>query len=370
MGNSFLQRQDERAPAPMVETAATSAAQAARAEIEAAYAVAQYRPRNNGDVRAHLLEECSRPTFAAEALYGKPILGKIIEGLSIRSAESAMRIMGNIRCSKWTTFEDERVQKINISVIDLETNAGDSSEVTIQKTVERKQAGKDREIITERVNVKGEKVFVVVATEDELINKRNAMLSKEKRNLILALLPADVKEDMIDKIHEVMRSRDSKDPDKRRNAMIESFAKLGIYPSDIEPWLKCTLDQATSDQIGELSVMCKTIADGESTWKAYMDQQEEADQEKDGDEKEPKPQKKRTTPKARKPKPVSPSEIHKKLQFECESASVEPGEMVNAAGIAGVIPKGISFDDLSDDHCDAMLVRFDACVDKIDNLPS
>src|SRR5690242_15706526 len=87
------------------ETAGTAAAAQAKALVEARYTVAIRFPRNEDEVRQKLLKECRRPSFAAVAIYRKPI-GQGIEGPSIRFAETAMRLMKNITVETMTVYDD------------------------------------------------------------------------------------------------------------------------------------------------------------------------------------------------------------------------------------------------------------------------
>ena len=61
-------------------------------------------------VREKLLKECHRPSFADVARYRKPI-GKGVEGLSIRFAEAALRLMKNITIQQTVVSEDEFTRK-------------------------------------------------------------------------------------------------------------------------------------------------------------------------------------------------------------------------------------------------------------------
>src|SRR4051812_13196904 len=84
--------QQQLACAGTGETASSALAAAAEAQVKAQYLVALNRPRDLDNVRSLLLKECERSTFAAAAIYSKPVGGKKVTGPSIRFAESAKRI--------------------------------------------------------------------------------------------------------------------------------------------------------------------------------------------------------------------------------------------------------------------------------------
>lgn len=261
----------EAPPPTIIESASDAAASAARAEIEAAYVVAVRRPRNMDDVRVKLLKECERPGFAREAEYSKPVGGNRVAGLSIRAAEAAMRLMGNIRLNTITVFENDQQQKMRISVTDLETNACLSGEITVQKTVERRALREGYEVIGQRKNSTGQQVFIVKATEDDLANKRNANISKEMRNLILRILPADIREEMLSKCRKTRADAAAKDPDAEKKAILDSFAGIGIRPIDIVQYLGHQVETLQPAELAELRTMYQTINDGESTWQVFVD---------------------------------------------------------------------------------------------------
>ena len=78
------------------DPAAIAAAESVKARIQSAYWMAVNRPRNVDSARAAILKECSRPAFAEKAEYSKPVGGKRIRGPSVRLAELALRLWGNV----------------------------------------------------------------------------------------------------------------------------------------------------------------------------------------------------------------------------------------------------------------------------------
>jgi hypothetical protein len=249
---------------------ATSAAQSrAKAEIEAAFTVALHRPRNIDEVRVRVLEACGRPQFAAAALYAKPIGNKKMTGLSIRFAEEAARQMGNIRRVVETIYDDEASRIMRISVTDLETNYTASVEITIQKTVERKD-GRGRSIVEQRANSYGDPVFIVIATEDELLTKQNNALSKAARNLLLDMIPGDITAEARAKIEAVRIGEVAADPAAARKALADAFYQLGVSPSALTAFLGHPLEQSSPAEISDLRDYYSAIKAGEATWSDIM----------------------------------------------------------------------------------------------------
>lgn len=251
------------------ETNQAGLAAQATAQVQARYIMADRRPRSWDNVRVKILAECKRPGFARVARYLKPI-GKGVSGPSIRFAEACMRYAGNMSCDTIPVGEDRQKRVLLLVATDFETNASYSGTVTIPKTVERKQA-KDRVVIGERTNSYGDKVYIVEATEDELLNQQNALISKAARTLILRLIPGDIVDEAMTECIEVSRHDDAKDPRAAQKRLQDAFAAWGVMPSDIEKWLGHPFAAITADEGADLKAIYETIKDGETTWLAVME---------------------------------------------------------------------------------------------------
>ena len=252
------------------ETAASAAASQTKALVEARYTVAISRPRDMDRARELLLKECRRPSFAEVARYNKPI-GKGVVGPSIRFAEAAVRCMGNIVIDETTTYDDDEKRIIQVSVTDLEANVPYTTSVTIDKTVERRNAKQGDEVIRERFNSKGDRVFILRATEDDLLNKKNALLSKAIRTLALRLVPGDLIDECMDVDVETQKKRDAADPDAARKKLLDAFAALNVSVVDLKKYIGADLDKLSPADLVELRALHAAIKDGETTWRSAMD---------------------------------------------------------------------------------------------------
>lgn len=274
------------------ELAAIAVAAAAKAEVEAAYIMALKKPRHEEDARAAIVKVCGHPNFAAKAKYKKPV-GKVqdprtnqwvqnyVHGPSIRFAEEALRHWGNVLIQQSVIYEDESRRIVKVSVKDLESNLSYSAEVSVEKTVERK-SGKDRDVIAERVNSSGQKVYVVRATEDEIQVKQAAHVSKAIRNSGLRLIPEHILEDAMAKVGETLAAKIRLDPEAERKRAVDAFAGLGVKASDLEQYLGHPLAQATADELVDLQEVYTSIRDGHARWAEYVAEAtpvSEADQE-------------------------------------------------------------------------------------------
>lgn len=248
----------------MSDTASTALAAQAQAAVQARYVVALHKPRKMPDVRQIMLKECRRTSFAEKAKYHKPI-GKGVDGPSIRFAEMAVDAMTNILVESPTVYDDERKRIKRVTVMDLEKNNTYSLDVTVSKTVERKNVPEGQTVISQRVNSKGELTYTIPATDDDLLNKEYALVSKAIRNCALRLIPWDLIDECMAVVAEVVKQKIRQDPDAERKRIADGFATININPTYLDKFLGCPLDQATPAQLTELRALYAAMRDGEIT---------------------------------------------------------------------------------------------------------
>lgn len=252
------------------DPAAVAAAEVAKTRLQAAYQVAMARPRNQEQARQNLLAACRRIKFAEKAEYAKPVGGSKITGPSIRFAETALREWGNIRSDISVVYEDDTVRRIQVNLIDFETNAQFTKELTIAKTVERRFA-KDREVIRERENSNGDKVFIVRATEDEIANKEAAAISKAVRNEGLRLIPSDIIDEALETARDTLAKNIKEDPEGNKRKVIDAFGTIGVKVVSLEKFLGHEIDTISPAEIAELRSIYGSVKDGEASWNDYME---------------------------------------------------------------------------------------------------
>lgn len=260
----------------VVETASTAVAAQAKAMVEARYVMAMQRPRNWDQVRQDIVRECRRPSFAhnKSAYYRKPI-GQGVEGLGIRFVEVALRCMTNVLVETSMIFEDDAKEVHRVSVTDLESNLTYPLDVRVSKTVERSKAADDGSYISVRKNSYGKNVFTVPANDDDLLNKRGALISKAMRTLGLRIIPGDLQDEAEEIIKAVRMDEAAKDPDRARKKMVDAFDSLNIKASDLVAYLGHALDKCSTQEMTDMYALYGAIKDGEATWKSVMDNKAE-----------------------------------------------------------------------------------------------
>jgi len=255
------------------DPSAIAAAEAAKAAIFAGYQMALLKPRNEMDARDNILRACGRTDMAKRVEYAKPVGGKKIRGPSVRFAEVALNYWGNVTTQSFILYEDEMVRRIRVSCVDMENNITHSRDYTLQKIIERRsKAGRENDVIGERVNSYGDKVYILKATEEEMATKEAAWISKGKRNEGLRLIPSDIIDEALDVARRTIAEGIKKDPEGEKKRILDSFSSIGVKPSEIEKYLGHTISTVSPAELIDLRSVFQTIRDGEATWADYIAQ--------------------------------------------------------------------------------------------------
>lgn len=301
-GGQQIYRSGER------ETAAVQARE--QATIMAEYVAAERHPRIWADVRAAMLDHCSRPRFAESARYSKPIgygrnpktgeMGDLFAvGFSARFAETLRQEMGNMKTTADCVYEDDEVIVQRFGVTDLQKNNPRSRQVSFPKQVEKrgKKIGKGnaatydppagRAVLGERVNSYGDLNFIVRATKEEMRNIVNSEESKTQRDLTLAMCPKDILEDCEDVIEQIIVDEIKLDPRKASKTACDLIRKeFGIMPSDLERYIGRTTTNWTPADIVTLRGLYTLMRDSTDMDGAAVFEQAMADRYADTAHKE------------------------------------------------------------------------------------
>jgi hypothetical protein len=267
------------------ETQSSALAARAKAEIEARWIVAMRQPRSWDKVRLDLLRECERPGFAESAMFSikrgrkkNEATGRwednMVEGLTIRFAEAAMRSMGNLSAEPTVVYDDNDKRIVRVTVMDLESNVTYVEEFVMRKVVERKELREGQASLGERFNAYGDRVHLVEATDDDVAQKQAVLASKAIRNSVLRLLPGDYRDDCIRRIAETKTAVVNKDPDKAKRDILEAFHRLGVGPDAIATYLGHPLEQTTPAELVELRGIFAAVREGEASWSDVLSARE------------------------------------------------------------------------------------------------
>lgn len=257
------------------ETASSAVVAQVRAEIEARCIMARANPRDDDQVRTRLLKACKRTSFADRAFYSLPrgdkpgrltgTLGRV-EGLTVRFAEEAIRVSGNISEETRTLYDDDTKRIIHVQCTDLETNAIHGRDFVIEKTVERRAPKKGQVVLSKRTNSTGEEVFLCQTTEDDLTQKEGSIISKAFRTQSLRLVPPDTLAECEQQIVATIRKDIESDPDTAKKKTADAFAELGIFPAQLREYLGHDLGVCSTVELQELRGLYGALRDNEVTW--------------------------------------------------------------------------------------------------------
>lgn len=229
------------APQALSPVAVALAAQA-KAAVESRYLMALQRPRNLFDVAVRLNQAMAIPSCADSAEYALPRGGKTIVGPSIRFAEEAIRAMTNIMVQVEVTHDDAEKRYVRVTMTDLEANYPISRELVIEKVIERQKLRAGQEVLGRRQNSRGEQVYLVAVTEDDMTIKQAAAVSKIMRTDGLRLVPTHIKEDALAIARETRANRDAADPLAVAKKLVAAFAGEGVTAADLEALMGKSLD--------------------------------------------------------------------------------------------------------------------------------
>lgn len=273
-----------QAPVQQHETAGMVLAAQAKALVEARFTVAHMKPRDLDVVREKLLRECRRPAFSKGAIYKKPI-GKGIEGPSIRLAEAAIQAMGNIVTEAPTIYDDDDKRIMRVSASDMESNVVYSQDVTVMKRVERRSLRDGDVPIRKRTNAQGQTVFLLQATDDEILNTQGALVSKAVRTVALRLVPDWLIDEALDVCRETRAKAMAEDPDAQKRRLFDAFGRVGVRLEEIKSYLGHDGERLSPKEREDLAGIFQAIRDGDTTWREVMDAKDpkEKEQGKEGE---------------------------------------------------------------------------------------
>jgi hypothetical protein len=266
-----------------VENASTAMAGKEKAKVEARYIMALRNPRDLEVVRQELLRECSIPSAADnKSMYYRKPIGDGVEGLGIRFAEICVRCMKNIYVNTQVISKDDNEEVHEVSVTDLESNASYETQIVVPRTVERAYPESDGFYFSVRKNSKKKDVYTVHATEDDMLNKRGALISKALRTLVLRVVPGWLQDECKTRILKTRADQDAADPAAARRKITDAFASLNISAKMLGDWLGHDVGTITPKELQDLRGMYGAISDGEATWQQFVDAKNGAGAE-DGD---------------------------------------------------------------------------------------
>ena len=215
------------------------------AETQAAMAIAKRFPRDPVAAMDRILNACTRPTLAEQALYTYARGGTEITGPSIRLAEGLAQNWGNLQ----------------FGIRELEQRAGESTVETFCWDIETntKQV-KTFQVKHERHTKKGSYALTDPRDIYELTANQGA---RRLRACILGIIPGDVVEAAVKQCETTLKTKAEVTPE-RLKSLVEKFAEFQITPAQIEARIQRHLDAMTPGQMVSLGKIYNSLKDGMS----------------------------------------------------------------------------------------------------------
>jgi hypothetical protein len=257
-------------------------------------------------------------------------------------------------------YEDEKIRRVKIYLTDLQTGSHFSKEVSISKTVERKN-DYGREVISQRMNSKKEVVFIVKATDDELANKEAAAVSKAIRNEGLRLIPADIVEEAMEMAKATREGKIKEDPVAYSRKVVDAFSEIAVSLEQLEKYLGHPIAESSPSELDNLRTIHGTIKSGEQTWASYASGEPEATKV----EKAPPPAKKaKKSPAKKKAEPPVEDAVEDTTDYITKLQEKVMDEEVNWEKL-GEFAKARDLDLKSQDDCSTILQSWESIKGKL-----
>ena len=265
----------------------TAAGASATAHALAMHQRAMTCGRDEIAIESELVEDFKHPGLGDIGVFEISFGGTTVRGLSIRAAEQIAHRWGHI-ITENTVTPMGLDALVHVSGIDLVSNVSDSAQALVKGTVERKKVYKDRELLGKRTNTAGDDVYIYPATEAEMFRECNSVQSKLKRNVILHLLPPNVRYAIFETSKAAKAGEFKENKREALNKLRDAFAVYKVSPKEISAYLGHAVGDATEAEFVELRQIYSGLKSGAVTWGEIVKRKQEADQstespEADGD---------------------------------------------------------------------------------------
>jgi hypothetical protein len=222
------------------------------AEVQAQYVIAKKFPRNQHEAYMQILESCKRPYLAEQAMYAYPRGGQLVEGASIRLAESMAQSWGNLDCGVREVSQANGVSVAEAYAIDLQTNTRVTKVFHVPHTRDTK---KGKQKLTDSRDI-----YELVANQG----------ARRLRACILAIIPGDVIEAAVAQCRKTLETSEIPMSEQIKRLVV-AFDEIGVKVEHLEARLGHNLDATVPQEIVTLRGIFKSIKDGMSKREDFFD---------------------------------------------------------------------------------------------------
>ena len=232
----------------------------ATAHIQAGFAMAVARPRDEDIAFEKFMKSCKRPKFAEDAAYrftrGKGEKQVDIIGPSVRFAREFARCWLHVQSGIVILRDDDKFRTIEGWAWDLGTNRRVAYEAHFEEAHFEKVVKRASGYITaDERNLR------------ELTNRHGAICV---RNALLEMFPDDMIDEAMEQCERSRKQKATVDIETSRANTIKAFAGLDVTEEQLGDYLGNPMSEALPDQIVALREVFVSIRDGNSSVAEYF----------------------------------------------------------------------------------------------------
>jgi hypothetical protein len=236
---------------------ANSDQQRAIAEVQAAMMIARMNPRDPIAAMDRILQACTRPTLAEQALYTYNRGGSDVTGPSIRLAETIAQSWGNFQFGIRELEQRNGESTVEAFAWDVETN---TKQVKVFQVPHIRYTRKGTTRLEDPRDI-----YEMVANQG----------ARRLRACILGVIPGDVIEGAVKQAETTMRTKAEVTPERIKN-LLEKFGEYNVSKEMIEKRIQRHLDAITPALLVQLGKIYNSLKDGMSAAADWFDVVESA----------------------------------------------------------------------------------------------
>lgn len=222
-------------------------------EVQAALTIAKASPRDEDDAFLRVERSCKRRALAERAGYAFKRGGQMVEGPSIRLAETLIRCWGNATYGFRVIGQAADHAEVESFCWDLETNTKAVRQFRVKFWRDTKGGG---------YGIKEERdKYEIIAN----------MAQRRVRACILEIVPGDLVDTAMDQCAETLKRADPRSLEEKVRSALSKFDEIGVTKDMIETHLQHAVSAITESQLISLGKIYQSIKDGVAKREEFFD---------------------------------------------------------------------------------------------------
>ncbi|WP_435310669.1 hypothetical protein [Primorskyibacter sedentarius] len=253
--NPFAGNASAMQPVPPSNAVAASDQQRAIQEVQAAMVIAKKFPRDQIGAMDRILQACTRPTLADQALYSYNRGGSEVTGPSIRLAEAIAQSWGNMQFGIRELSQANGESTVEAFAWDVETNTRQVKVFQVPHIRYTRNGSKRLEDPRD--------VYEMVANQG----------ARRMRACILGVVPGDVIESAVKQCESTLNAKADTSPEAIQK-MVDAFADYGVTAEHLKKRIGNRLEAIRPAQVVQLRKIYNSLRDGMSKPADWFDIEE------------------------------------------------------------------------------------------------